>query len=82
MQLRVRLFATLKEKAGADHVIVEVTALGARVGELLGDTGRQVPSLGSSLRTVIVAIHQAFALPDQPLRAGDESALFPPVSGG
>lgn len=33
-------------------------------------------------RTIRVAVNQEFAGPDDPVGAGDEIALFPPVTGG
>jgi sulfur-carrier protein len=33
-------------------------------------------------RTVRVAVNHDLARPDTPIRAGDEVALFPPVTGG
>ena len=76
MQVRVRLFAALRERAGAGEVELELPD-DARVAdaiERLGDVVDGVP--------VVMAVNQAYADNDSPLQAGDELALIPPVSGG
>jgi molybdopterin synthase catalytic subunit len=42
----------------------------------------EVPSIGPLVKMVRVAVNEEFAAPDQRVRAGDEVALIPPVSGG
>ena len=81
MHFTVQLFATLKDRAGADRVEVQV-AEPATVGALLTALAETYPALAPSLRTALTAVNQEFAFPDEPLAAGDEGALFPPVSGG
>src|SRR3546814_1393436 len=36
----------------------------------------------SDRRAIRVAVNQAYAQPGDPVRAGDEVAIFPPVTGG
>jgi molybdopterin synthase catalytic subunit len=76
MQVRVRLFAGLRERAGADHVEIEV-AEGASVGDVL----ERLRELTGDTR-VVMAVNSEYAESDAPLHAGDELALIPPVSGG
>jgi molybdopterin synthase catalytic subunit len=76
MQVRVRLFAALRERAGANEVELELPD-----GALVRDALAQVQSLSAGL-PVVVAVNQEYAAEDQTLSAGDEIALIPPVSGG
>lgn len=76
MNVTVRLFAGLRERAGADQVTLDLPD-GARVGDALDrmrDLIEGVP--------VVMAVNQEYADDAQSLAAGDELALIPPVSGG
>lgn len=81
MEIEVRLFATLKERAGQQRIRVELDEP-ARVTHLLAALSIQVPALASALDTTLVAVNREFAFPENLLHPGDEVALFPPVSGG
>jgi len=70
----VRLFAGLRERAGADRVQVELPD-GARVADLL-------EAMELAPRSCVVAINREYADAAAPVREGDEVALVPPVSGG
>ena len=76
MQVRVRLFAALRERAGADEVELELPD-----GAVVGDALAQVSALTADL-PVVMAVNREYAGADQRLSAGDEIALIPPVSGG
>lgn len=80
MNLQVKLFATLKEKAGA-QVAVDLPD-DATVATLLDRLAQLHPKLAPSLPTCLAAINREFAFGTTPIRSGDEVALFPPVSGG
>lgn len=82
MQLKVKLFATLKERAQSGTLLVELKEEQPRVMELLAEISRQYPGLETSVKSVLVAVNSEYAFPEQVLKAGDEVALFPPVSGG
>lgn len=76
VEVTVRLFAMLRERAGAGEVVLELPE-GARVSdalESLGDIGRGLP--------LVMAVNREYAAADQVLDQGDELALIPPVSGG
>jgi MoaE-MoaD fusion protein len=81
IELEVRLFATLKERAGEQRVRVELEEP-ASVAMLLTALETDFPSLAPALDSALIAVNREFAFPDHPLAAGDEVALFPPVSGG
>jgi MoaE-MoaD fusion protein len=80
MTVSVRLFAGLRERAGTDRLDVELPD-GATVRELLDAlAGTPVGPIGP--RQCVVAINREYADAGQPIAAGDEVALVPPVSGG
>ena len=74
MVVTVRLFAGLRERAGRDRVEVELPD-GAVVSDLLA-------AMDVAPRSCVVAINREYADERAPVRAGDEVALVPPVSGG
>jgi len=82
MEIEVRLFAMLRERAGTNTVAVEVPD-GATVGDALAAVGRQ-HGLGDLIEAmpVVMAVNREYAGTDDALSAGDELALIPPVSGG
>lgn len=81
MNVEIRLFATMKDKAGQPRIIVEIEEP-ATVASLLQAVATQFPSLESSVDTALVSVNKAFASEETPIASGDEVALFPPVSGG
>jgi molybdopterin synthase catalytic subunit len=76
VEITVRLFAVLRERAGASEVTLELPE-GARVQDALdslADVTGGVP--------VVMAVNREYADADAVLSADDELALVPPVSGG
>lgn len=82
MDLDIRLFATLKDRARSDHIRISLPDETVTVGALLESIGEAYPVLSPALPTSLVAVNRAFAGPETLITAGDEVALFPPVSGG
>jgi molybdopterin converting factor subunit 1 len=82
MNLTVKLFATLKDKAQASQLALELKQAHPRVTDLLAEIVAQKPALESSMKSILVAVNHEFAFPDQVISPKDEIALFPPVSGG
>jgi MoaE-MoaD fusion protein len=76
MRVRVRLFAVLRERAGAQQIELELPD-----GALVSDALQRVSGLTDGV-PVVMAVNQEYADPSTTLRAGDEVALIPPVSGG
>jgi MoaE-MoaD fusion protein len=76
MQVRVRLFAGLRERAGAGEVELELPD-GARVADAL----ERMRGLTDGV-PVVMAVNREYADATRTLHAGDEIALIPPVSGG
>lgn len=82
MILQVKLFATLKEKAQTNSLVLELNQEQVTVAEMIEQINTQKPMLAASLKSVLVAVNKEFAFPEQLIGTGDEIALFPPVSGG
>jgi MoaE-MoaD fusion protein len=80
MKVSVRLFAGLRERAGGQHVEVDLPD-GAVVEDLLAAMG-STPVGPLAPGQCVVAINREYAPRDEPIREGDEVALIPPVSGG
>ncbi len=81
MNVRVRLFAALREAAGASEITIDLPE-GEPVSRLLGEVRRQHPALADRCEGVVVAVNQEYADGSAPVASGDEVALIPPVSGG
>lgn len=81
MELEIRLFATLKDRAGRERVQVEV-ADPATVALVKSALAAAYPALAPAVDSALVAVNREFAFDDSPVTVGDELALFPPVSGG
>jgi molybdopterin synthase catalytic subunit len=76
VQVTVRLFAGLRERAGAGERGLELPA-----GAQLGDVWSRL-DLGEEPAGLLYAVNREYAGADHPLEDGDEVALIPPVSGG
>jgi molybdopterin converting factor subunit 1 len=72
----VRLFAGLREQAGASERELELTEE-ARVGDVWPALG-----LGDEPAGLLYAVNKEYADRERSLAEGDEVALIPPVSGG
>ena len=81
MDLRVRLFAALRERAGTDELQVEGLPEGVDIAGLKAELERRHPELGD-LSHIAGVVGTEYAPEDRVLVAGDEVALLPPVSGG
>ncbi len=82
--VRVRLFADLRERAGWGERLVPLKGSPTSAADLwrhlaLGTDSAAGGGIPPSTR---IAINQAFATPDTPLRPGDEVAFLPPITGG
>jgi molybdopterin synthase catalytic subunit/molybdopterin converting factor small subunit len=76
MRVTVRLFAGLREHAGAGRRELELRD-GARVGDVW-----PALELGEEPAGLVFAVNRAYVERDRGLAEGDEVALIPPVSGG
>jgi MoaE-MoaD fusion protein len=76
VEVTVRLFAMLRERAGAGSVTLELPE-GARVRDALDSLAGLAEGI-----PLVMAVNREYATEEQVLDAGDELALIPPVSGG
>ena len=79
--VHVRLFARLREQAGADSETVEV-APGATVADVWDALRLRHEDLESNRDAVRPALNEEFADWDAVVSPGDEVTFIPPVSGG
>jgi molybdopterin converting factor subunit 1 len=82
VRISVKLFAILRERAGRSALELDLPD-GATVADAI-DRLRDEPGLDEPLDRirVAVAVNREYASAAEPLSAGDELALVPPVSGG
>ena len=81
MQITVKLFALMREKAGTDTIPLDVPA-GAAVTQALATLVCQYPTLEPYMANTRFSLHMDFVDPETILAEGDELVLIPPVSGG
>ncbi len=72
----VRYFAGIREQFGRDHESVDATGIHS-----VADVWQRVAAAPMPANT-LVAVNQEYAGPAAAVRAGDEVAFFPPVTGG
>jgi molybdopterin synthase catalytic subunit len=81
MNLTLKLFATLRERAGASELSREFHD-GATVGEIWRALLEQFPALGGHRDGIAYAVNHEYVTEDYQPRDHDEVAFIPPVSGG
>ena len=81
MRVTVRLFARLRDIAGAPELARDV-APGATIGTLWGQLTREFPDFTAYERSISTAVNADYAKMNHEVRDGDEIAFLPPVSGG
>ena len=84
MQVRVLLFASLRDAAGADDVLVTLDTEDSRVemAAVLNACALQYPALAAWLPHVRAAVNCEYVQSDALVSPDDEIAFIPPVSGG
>ncbi len=83
--MKVLYFAWVRNETGIGEEDVAPPAEVATVGALLDWLAERSHGHGAALADrarIRVAVNQEFAAPDDPVTAGDEVAIFPPVTGG
>jgi len=81
MQVRVRLFAIVRDRAGAGEALLELRD-GASVADAAAALAERFPAIADFLPRAAFAVNQTYAAKDVGLKDGDELAVIPPVSGG
>lgn len=81
--IRVRLlyFGAAREEAGREEEQLEVGSP-ATAASVFEEVLNAHPALRRFGRSLLVAVNEEYAGPEAEVRAGDEVAIFPPVSGG
>ena len=85
MKVKVLFFAGLREQLGTSGEELELPSSVATVAGLrkhLESRGGAWQTVFADKRLVRVAVNQDMAQPVSALKAGDEVAFFPPVTGG
>ncbi|MFZ1907965.1 MAG: molybdopterin converting factor subunit 1 [Burkholderiales bacterium] len=85
MKVKLLFFAGLREQLGTSGEEIElpagVTTL-AGIREHLKSRGGNYERVFAGKALVRMAVNQEMAQPAAPVKAGDEVAFFPPVTGG
>ena len=81
MRVNVRLFARLRDIAGAAEMTRQVPP-GATIGTVWRDLAGEFPEFAQYERSISSAINLDYARMDRAVSDGDEIAFLPPVSGG
>ena len=81
MLVTIRLFARLREIAGAPDLRLELTD-GATVQEAWSTLVRRHQEMAPFTSSVSCAVNEDYSRMTATLREGDEVAFLPPVSGG
>ncbi len=82
MQVRILLFATLKDLAGRNRLALTLPLENATVADIRQALTAEYPSMKANLNAAIAAVNEEYAFPQDAVHDGDEVAFFPPVSGG
>ena len=85
MSIRILYFARLREDMGMAQEMFEPIGATCDVNglraQLVARGGASATALGPG-KAVRVSVNQDLARGDTPVKAGDEIAFFPPVTGG
>ena len=85
MKVKILYLASLREqlgKPGEDLEISSAMSTVAGLRTLLMARGGPWQTALAQSKALRVAVNQEMALPTTPVKAGDEIAFFPPVTGG
>jgi molybdopterin synthase sulfur carrier subunit len=84
-EIKVLYFAWLRKKTGLGEETIHPPADIRTLGELIDWLKTQSPGHADALADlsmVSFAVNQEYAEVEDPVKSGDEIALFPPVTGG
>jgi molybdopterin converting factor subunit 1 len=81
VRVTVKLFARLRDIAGAEELTREIPA-GATIGSVWRELAAEFPALGEYERSISTAVNLDYARMNTHVHEGDEIAFLPPVSGG
>lgn len=81
MKIRLRLFAGLKQRVGAEWLDVDLPD-GATAADVRGWLAQRYPEVEPIVRRALLACHLDYVPDSFPLVDNQEVACIPPVSGG
>lgn len=81
MRVKVRLFASLRETLGRDHLELDLEE-GATAEDAWRRLVSECPALAPRRKSLAAAVNRRYQPFDAILAAGDEVVFVPPVSGG
>ena len=81
MRVTVKLFARLRDIAGAEELTRDMPA-GATIGNVWRELAAEFPALTEYERSISTAVNLDYARMNTEVQDGDEIAFLPPVSGG
>ncbi len=81
MQITVKYFAIVREATGRSEELLDLPEA-STAGDAIDAIARAFPTVAPLKSILLVMVNQEYASRGQVLRAGDELALIPPVSGG
>ncbi len=82
MQVRILLFATLKDLAGRNRLALTLPLEHATVLDVRQALIAEYPAMKANVDAAIAAVNEEYAFAQDAVHDGDEVAFFPPVSGG
>lgn len=81
MQIKVKLFYHLRERAGTGEVILEIPA-GSNIGYLKLTLETQFPQLRTHLDNVMILMNQQIVLEEDVIKDNAVISFLTPVGGG
>ncbi|MCG5031854.1 molybdopterin converting factor subunit 1 [Mesosutterella sp. OilRF-GAM-744-9] len=85
MKIKVMYFAFMRDAMGRSSEVVDAPESVKTISELrayLMGLGDPWASAFANVKRVRSSVNQVMAAEDAPVKAGDEVAFFPPVTGG
>lgn len=82
MQIKVLLFATLRDIVGEKRLTLEMNGESTTVDGVRAKLIEQYPEIEANINAALASLNEEFASSEEVVKDGDVVAFFPPVSGG